>query len=176
MFVARTTTGTTLDPVALRARVQAEIATPQTVGVGEELDTLTGGLRDDRFRTTLFAAFGVLGLVLAAVGLYAVTSFEATLRHLEMGVRLALGATPGQVKRLIIQDAIRPVAIGIALGLGASYWAATFLQVFLHGVDARDPWTLAIVGATLGMAAVVAAWLPAHRASHTDPATTLRAQ
>jgi ABC-type lipoprotein release transport system permease subunit len=93
-----------------------------------------------------------------------------------MGVRLALGATARHLRRTVIGDALRPVVLGVVAGTIGAFWAGQFLQAFLVGVDARDPWTLGLVVAVLVATAVAAAWLPARRASLVNPATTLRAQ
>ena len=115
-------------------------------------------------------------MVLSAVGLYAVASFEVSRRRYEMGVRAALGATARDLRRIIVSDACRAVAAGAACGLVVAWWALQYLQAQLFEVDARDPGTLALVVAVLLVTAILAAWLPAHRAGRTDPAVVLRAQ
>jgi putative ABC transport system permease protein len=124
----------------------------------------------------MFTTFGVVGLLLAAVGLYAVTSFDVAARRREMGVRLSLGASPRDLLQRVLRDSVRPALVGVAIGIVLSLWAAQFLQSFLHKVDARDPWTFGLVALTLVLAAVAAAWIPARRASRTDPTEVLRAQ
>jgi predicted lysophospholipase L1 biosynthesis ABC-type transport system permease subunit len=133
-------------------------------------------IKDDRFRAALLGAFGLVGLVLACIGLYAVTSFDTNLRRPEMGVRLALGASAAGLRQHIVRGALQPVLIGTGAGVLIAWWAGKFLQAFLLNVDARDPWTLGVVVAVLIIAAAVAAWLPARRASQVDPATVLRTQ
>ncbi|MEO6224163.1 MAG: FtsX-like permease family protein, partial [Vicinamibacterales bacterium] len=135
---------------------------------------IAASLRDQRFRAQLFGAFGLVALMLACVGLYAVTAFDARTRRAEMGVRLALGASPGSLRQLVLRRALMPVIIGGGTGLVAAWWAGTYMQSFLHEVDARDPGFLVIVGGTLVGAAAIAALLPARRASRVDPATVLR--
>jgi ABC-type antimicrobial peptide transport system permease subunit len=110
------------------------------------------------------------------VGLYAVGSFEVAMRRSEMGVRMSLGATAGNLQRLVIREALTPVVVGILAGLIVTYWGAKFLQSFLYHVDARDPVTYVLVVLVLIATAIVAAWLPARRAARTDPATVLRAE
>jgi hypothetical protein len=133
-------------------------------------------LVDPRFRAILLGVLAVTGLVLAAIGLYAVASADVATRRFETGVRLALGATGREVSARVIRDTCRPVLAGVALGLVISFWFGRFVQSFLHQVDARDPWTYAVVALTLVLTAVAAGWLPARRAASTDPATVLRAQ
>ncbi len=128
-----------------------------------------------RFQAVLFGSLAVAGVLLAAMGLFAVATFEASRRRHEMGVRLTLGATRRQIQRLIIGTALRPVAIGAVAGLAVCWWAAKFLQGYLFEVDARDPITYALVASVLLMTAAIASWLPARTASSVDPSTSLRA-
>lgn len=176
MFVAHLDDGATFPLALLRDRIRQEVGEPARIGAGPEMESLRAGLRDQRFRALLFTAFGAVGLVLSAVGLYAVTSFDVAARRREMGVRLALGALPADVMRQVLRESVRPVLVGVVAGVLVSVWAAKFLQTFLHQVDARDPGTYAVVGLTLVATAVMAAWIPARRAARTDPALVLKAQ
>jgi hypothetical protein len=173
-FIARTAPGTSVPAEDLRRRVAA-FATPMQVGAGPVSERLWRSLSDQRFRATLFGVFAVVALLLAGVGLYAVTAFEVRQRRVEIGIRLALGATRQRVLAGVLRDAVWPVALGSGAGLVVSWWSGTFLQSFLHQIDARGPGTLLAVGAVLVVTAVVAAWIPARRASLVDPATVLRA-
>jgi ABC-type antimicrobial peptide transport system permease subunit len=137
---------------------------------------LRSGLADQRFRALLFSLFGVTALVLAAVGLYAVGAYEVTRREREMGIRLAIGSSSGAVQWLIMRQTLTPVLIGLIPGLVGTYWAASFVQLFLYQVDARDLTTLSIVVVVLLAATALAAWLPAYRAARLDLAAVLRAQ
>jgi ABC-type antimicrobial peptide transport system permease subunit len=119
--------------------------------------------------------FGITAWLLAAVGLYAVTTFEAAQRSREMAFRNALGARSGSLIGLVLRDALRPVLIGLGTGLLVAFWSAGLLQAFLHDVDARDPWTYGLVALVLAATAVLAAWPPARRAAQAEPATVLRA-
>jgi putative ABC transport system permease protein len=174
-FVARTAPGGTVPLEEARRRLAAS-GNPGVVTASSVNDRLVISLRDQRFRAILFGSFAIVALVLACVGLYAVTSFEARLRQLEMGVRLALGAKPIPLQGVVLTSALRPVLAGTAAGLIIAWWVGEYLQSFLHQVDARDPWTLALVAAALAGTGVVAAWIPARRASRVDPAIVLRAQ
>jgi predicted permease len=128
-----------------------------------------------RFQAFLFGSLAVAGLLLSAIGLFAVATFEASRRRYEMGIRLTLGATRRQVRQLIIGGAVRPVAIGALAGLGVCWWAAKFLQGYLFEVDARDPTTYALVASVFLVTAALASWWPARTASSVDPSTSLRA-
>lgn len=176
MFVARAQAGAAPLISELRDRVRQRVAAPTSVNISYVPERFSGGLIDQQFRTMLFSTFGVVALLLAAVGLYAVGSFEVAMRRSEMGVRMSLGATPGNLQRLVIREALTPVVVGILAGLIVTYWGAKFLQSFLYQVDARDPVTYVLVALVLIATATVAAWLPARRAARTDPATVLRAE
>ena len=173
-FIARTAPGVSVPAEDLRARITA-FASPLHVGAGPVSGRLSRSLTDQRFRATLFGGFAAASLLLAGVGLYAVTAFEVRQRRLEIGIRLALGATRQRVLTHILRDAVWPVVVGTVAGLVVAWWAGRFLQSFLHQIDARGPGTLLTVGAVLVVTAVVAAWVPARRASRVDPATVLRA-
>lgn len=172
-FVARLRGGAAV-PVEEAERRLAALGNPGQVNATPVSDRLVNSLRDQRFRATIFGSFAVVALVLACVGLYAVTSFEVRLRQREMGVRLALGATPTRLQSVVIRSALMPVVAGTVAGLLIAWWGGEYLQAFLHQVDARDPGTLVAVGVALVGAGVLASWLPAREASRVDPATVLR--
>jgi ABC-type antimicrobial peptide transport system permease subunit len=133
-------------------------------------------LEAPRFRAVLFGVFAAVALMVAMTGLYATAGYLAIQRKREIGVRMTLGAVRGSIIRLVIMETCLPVLVGTAGGLLLAAWAARYLQAFLHEVDARDPWTYVLVAAVLIVTSVGAAWLPAHRASRTDPAEALRAR
>ena len=137
--------------------------------------TLDLQMQQPRFQALLFGSVAVIGLLLAAVGLYAVAAFDVARRRQEMGIRLALGATAGDLRHLVIGAALRPVAIGTVAGLIGAWWTARFLQAFVFEVDVRNPWTFGVVAVVLAVTAVLAVWRPAQRAAKTDPTTVLRA-
>jgi ABC-type antimicrobial peptide transport system permease subunit len=124
----------------------------------------------------LSAVFGLLAHLLAAVGLYGVVAYVTTQRTGEIGVRLALGASRGDVWQLILGDTVRLAAIGIAVGLPAAVGGAKFLSGQLYEVGPLDPPSLAIAVVVLSLTAVLAGYLPARRAAAVDPATTLRSE
>jgi hypothetical protein len=155
-------------------RILAEPFGVTTVTVAPAGSRITGALQAPRVQALMFGSFAVIGLLLATLGLFAVASFDVALRRYEIGIRAVMGASAAQIRSLVIRDALRPVALGIGVGLIAAYWAGQSMQSLVYGVDARDPWTLALVAATLVVAAIVAAWLPARRAARTDPGGVLR--
>jgi ABC-type antimicrobial peptide transport system permease subunit len=172
-FVARTAPAISVPIDDLRGRLE-QIAPLTHVAAGPVSERLHRSMADQRFRASLFGAFAVAALVLAGIGLYAVTAFEVRQRRVEIGVRLALGATPARLLVGVLRAAVSPVALGSAAGLIVAWWAGTFLQSFLHEVDARGSSTLLVVGAVLIITAIAAAWIPALRAARTNPVTALR--
>jgi putative ABC transport system permease protein len=131
-------------------------------------------LTQERLIATVAGLFGGLALVLAVVGLYGVTAYTVSRRRAEIGVRLALGATPRRVVQLVLQRVAVLVAAGVVVGVGISLWAGRAVRVLLHGLEPNDPTTLfgaaAVLLVTGGLAGVIPAW----RAARTDPAAALR--
>jgi ABC-type antimicrobial peptide transport system permease subunit len=120
------------------------------------------------------SSLGVLGLILALVGIYGVVSFTASQRTQEIGVRMALGAQSHHILRLIVGRGLVLVAAGIALGLLASLGVSSMLGSLLFGVSTKDPVTFVTVPLVLGAMAVLASYIPALRATRTDPMLALR--
>jgi putative ABC transport system permease protein len=137
---------------------------------------LAGSLATARFNTLLLALLGGIGLTLAATGIYGVIAYFVSQRTQEIGVRMALGATAGSVVRLILGQALRPVAIGAAVGVAASLGASRVLSSQLVGVSRTDPLTIAAVVATLIGVALVASAAPARRAAAIDPTRALQSE
>ena len=137
-------------------------------------DRVDAALTQERILASLSGFFGGLALILAALGLYGVTSYAVTRRRTELGIRMALGAAPAGVVRLVLRRVTLLVGLGVLAGAGVSIWASKFVATLLYGLEPRDPATLA--GAVVVLAAVgaLAGWIPAHRASRIDPAEVLR--
>jgi ABC-type antimicrobial peptide transport system permease subunit len=131
--------------------------------------------RSWKLGATMFAAFGALALVLAAIGLYSVIAYTVTQRTHEMGVRVALGAEARDVIRLIVREGLIIVLPGIVLGGAIALLAGKWIAPLLFDVSPKDPSVLVSVVATLVVVAVVASWVPATRASRVDPNEALRA-
>ncbi len=129
-----------------------------------------------RFSAQLMGAFAVVALVLAAIGLYGVVSFSVGQRTQEIGVRMALGAQPSAIARLILGGTSRLVALGLALGTVLTLALLPLIHPLLFQVNAFDPLTFASVAAILALVTLLAAWLPARRATRIDPLTALRAE
>jgi putative ABC transport system permease protein len=129
-----------------------------------------------RFLMALLTLFGALGLVIAGAGVYAMLAHRVVERRHEIGVRLALGATPRGVVRMVLRQALVLLAVGLAIGLGAAWQFGAGVKAFLFGTEPADPVVFAVTLVGLGVAGVVAAVGPARRASRVDPIVTLRCE
>ena len=137
-------------------------------------DQVDASLTQERIVAMLSGFFGALALLLAGLGLYGVTSYAVTRRRAEIGIRMALGAAPSGVVRLVLWRVSILVAIGVLVGAAASVWLARFVETLLYGLEPRDPVTLVSAAITLAAVGALAGWLPAYRASRIDPAQVLR--
>ena len=131
-------------------------------------------LIQERVVAALSAFFGALALLLAGLGLYGVTSYSVNRRRTEIGIRMALGASPGGVVVLVVRRAATLIAIGIIAGAAGSVWASRFVSPLLFGLPPRDPATLGAAILLLVTVGGLAGWLPARRAARIDPARVLR--
>ena len=170
---------TTLPPETLMPLVRSEIAhIDPTVPI--EIETLkqqVGRLADGpRFETALLAFFAFTGLAMAVIGLYGLTSYMASRRTQEIGVRMALGADRADILRLIAWEGLRLIAMGGALGIVAALGATQVLNHLLFNIGPRDPGTFAAVALLLGLVALVATLIPARSAMRVDPVEALRCE
>jgi predicted permease len=132
--------------------------------------------RSWRLGAAMFAVFGGLALLIAAIGLYSVIAYGVAQRTHEMGVRIALGARVADVVTLVVRDGMRVVIAGVAIGLAAALLGGKWLQPLLFDVSPRDPVVYSIVAAVLIGVAIAASWIPAQRAARVDPSTALRGE
>ena len=137
-------------------------------------EQVNNSLIQERVVAMMSGFFGGLALLLAGLGLYGVTSYSVNRRRTELGIRMALGAAPGGVVRLVLHRVAILVAVGVILGSTVSLWVARFVTTLLYGLQPRDPLTLAGAAVLLGAIGALAGWLPARRASRIDPARVLR--
>jgi len=137
-------------------------------------EQVNNSLVQERILAMLSGFFGGLALLLAALGLYGVTSYAVSRRRTEIGIRMALGAQPGGVVRLVLRRVALLVAAGIVVGGAATLATARFVSALLYGLQPRDPLTLVAAVLVLGTIGALAGWLPAWRASRIDPARVLR--
>jgi putative ABC transport system permease protein len=173
--------------LTVRSTRSAEALMPSLRGVIRGLDPtvpvyqiatlrelVSGTMADRRFAMRLLAAFAGLALLLAAVGLYGVVSYTVAQRTREVGVRMALGATPSHVLWLILASGAGTIAAGLACGLVAAILLVRFMESLLFGVNGRDPATLAAAAGVLTLVALAAHVVPARRALRIDPSVALR--
>src|SRR5439155_1452987 len=139
--------------------------------IGELLDQ---GLWAPRMGAMLLGVFGLLALLLATVGIYGVLSYSVSQRTQEVGIRMALGATSRTVLGLVVGQGMLLVAIGVGIGLAGSLGLARLLASLLFGVKTSDPATFAVVSLVLAVAAFVATYIPARRATKVEPMVALR--
>ena len=136
-------------------------------------DVVSASLGEHRFRTRLFSGFAVIALVLSAMGVYGVVSYAVRQRTKDVGIRMALGASRKRVLGEIMSESMKPVAAGLTTGLVGAVVAARALSTFLYEVEPHDVWVYATVALLLASVAAVAAFVPAHRAAHTNPLESL---
>jgi predicted permease len=127
-----------------------------------------------RLITGILSSFSSFALLLAAVGLYGVIAYSVSQRTREIGIRIALGAQQGNVLRLVLSEGLRMSGIGIAIGLATAFFVTRVLQSQLYGVTANDPFTYAITTMVLVAVALLASYIPAHKATRIDPMEALR--
>jgi putative ABC transport system permease protein len=127
-----------------------------------------------RFNAVLLGIFAVFALLLAVVGIYGVISYFVSQRTHEIGIRIALGALPAHVLRLVMSEAMAITALGIGLGLAACFALTRYLTTLLFEIPPSDPLTIAAVSVILGVVALEASYLPARRAMKVDPVAALR--
>ena len=137
-------------------------------------DQVRNSLAQERVIAILSGFFGGLALLLAGLGLYGVTAYTVSRRKSEIGIRMALGAEPGGVVRMVLRRVAVLVLAGVIVGTAVSLWAARFVATLLFGLEPRDPTTLFAAAAMLATIGAMAGWLPARRASRIDPAVVLR--
>jgi putative ABC transport system permease protein len=187
VYVPHTQYGPEAMTIAVRTQGDPMDAVPQfkavlkTLGPGVAIsrartmeDLVSANVAEPRFRTLLLSIFALVSLALAAVGLYGVVGFSVSQRQSELGLRMALGADPRDVLRLVMREGMTPVAAGIVAGLGGAALLARVMSSLLFDVEAFDPVTFLGVAGTLTAVALAACYIPARRATRLDPATTLR--
>jgi putative ABC transport system permease protein len=130
----------------------------------------------ENFNMLLLSIFGLVALVLAAIGIYGLMAYSVEQRTQEMGIRMALGADRSTIRNLVVWQGMRLAIVGLVLGVGAAFWLTRFLASFLFGVKAWDPLVFVSVPLILAAVALLAVWLPAGRASRLNPMNALRVE
>ncbi len=144
------------------------------VGMRTEENQIDGSLNQERLFAKLAGLFGALGLTLACVGLYGIIAYSANRQTHEIGIRMALGARRGDVLRMVLGQGFKLAMVGIAIGFAAASALARFLSSLLYGVKPTDPLTFIAVSLILTAVALLASYIPAHRATKVDPMEALR--
>ncbi len=168
------TAGAPAGAIGAVRRVIAEMDKSLVTNVQTTRDATSMEFTLRRASTVLLAGMGTLGLILSMIGLYGVISWEVSRRTKEIGIRMALGASRGQVRGMVLRGALVPVGFGIVSGVGVAVLAALPLRSFLAGVSATDPAMLGGVAALLAVVSLAASWFPVWRATRVDPMAALR--
>jgi putative ABC transport system permease protein len=169
---------TTMNPASAASAIRAairEIDPEMPVPAFRTMeDIVTESMAQQRFQMSLVLLFAVAATLLASLGIYGVVSYSVAQRTNEMGIRIALGARPGSITRMVLRQGLLPVAAGLAAGMVASVALGRILGSLLFGVSASDPITICAAVALLSAVALAATYVPAYRATHVDPVTALR--
>jgi predicted permease len=161
---------------ALRAAVRELDPTLSVLNLRTQDEQIERINSEERLFARLSGFFGVVALALACVGLYGLMSFHVLHRTGEIGLRMAVGALPAQVLRMILRESLALVGLGVALGLPAAYGSSRFIESMLFGLSPADSLTYGSVALILIVAALVACWVPARRATKVDPMVALRVE
>jgi putative ABC transport system permease protein len=168
------------DPLTLAKTIRQEVAaidrSQPVLDIGTMEEVLSDSVADRRFQMTLLAIFAAVALILAATGVYSVMAYAVARRMHEMGIRLALGAPPRAVFKLVVRQGMKPALAGVGIGLAAAFGLTRLMRGLLFGVGALDPLTFIAVPLLLAGVALMACYVPARRAMRVDPLTALRSE
>ncbi len=169
---------TTVDPssmiLAMRSAVQSVDKDQPLYNIKTMAELRSESIAQSRFHTYAFSLFAALALIMAAVGLYGVMAYSASQRTREIGIRIALGAQPGDVRKMVIRRGMLLAAIGIVAGLAASLAVTRVMSNLLYGVRSTDLSAFTVVALTLAIISLLASYIPARKATRVDPMTALR--
>jgi predicted permease len=172
--IARTSADPSSLLIPMRDELRAIEATVPILQLTTFEQHLAASMSTARFTTSLLSGFGALGLMLAALGMYAVVGFAVERRTAELGIRMALGADRLQVVRMVVREVMTLIVVALVIGLGAAVLVSPAVSSVLFGVSPTDPLTLGATAVLLALTAALATWLPARRAAGVDPALALR--
>jgi len=168
---------TRVAPVSLSNTIQEQLRQSSGLPVSDVRtmeDVVSRSTSRQRFNMVLMTVFGTSALLLAAIGIYGVMAYSVQQRTQEIGIRLALGAEAGRVRRMVVVQGLRLAVAGVVIGVASAYGLAKFLAAFLFGVKAHDPMVFIGAPVVLATVALIAVWFPALRASRVDPLVALR--
>jgi predicted permease len=175
-FAVRTAADPATATAAVRAAI-AEIDRNVPIDAVRTMQTIVSeSVAARSFQATLLTVFGAIAAALCGIGVFGVMSYGVTQRSKELGIRLALGATPGMLQRMIVGHTLRLVGTGVAVGAPLAVVAGFVLRDALFGVRPQDPRVLIVSSAVIVLVAVVAGWIPAQRVTRINPVATLRAE
>ena len=171
---------TRVEPGSLAPEVRREVEgvepTAAVFNVRPLNDFLSDSVAERRFNLLLLVLFAAVSTATAAAGIFGVTAYTVTQRTREIGIRMALGARRGDVLRLVVGQAARLIACGVAIGLAAALAVSRLMASLFYGLGASDPTTFILVGFTLCAVAILACYVPASRAARVDPLIVLRGE
>jgi predicted permease len=161
---------------AIRAVVHKEDPDLALTNVRTQQQQIDAALEQERIFVTLTSGFGLLALTLAAVGVYGVMAYSVAQRTNEIGIRLALGAQPRQMREMILGESVRLAGAGIVVGVVAALLLSRLVASMLYGVASNDPVTIVAGGLLLLLVALASSWIPARRAARTEPMAAIRCE
>jgi predicted permease len=168
------------DPAGLAAAVRKEIRELDpdlpVYGVRTMSHRVEESLARRRFSMLLLTLFACLALGLAAIGVYGVMAYLVSQGARELGIRMALGATPHRILMMVVRQGLAVAVVGVAVGLAAAFGLTRLMRKLLFGIEATDPLTFAAIALLLALIALVASYVPARRASRIDPMVSLRSE
>jgi predicted permease len=170
----RSTLSPALAAELLRESVRAIDASIPISNVATMTEIESNSTAQRRFQTVLISTFAAAALLLSAIGIYGVVSYATARRTTEIGLRMALGARPRDIRAMVLRHSLRPIAVGLMAGVVAALALGRFIAAMLFGTDATDPTTFAAVAGIIAAAAIAASWVPACRAARTAPLAALR--
>jgi predicted permease len=169
---------TAVDPLTLSAAIRKQVLAADgslaVARVRAANQVVAEATASQDFNMKLLSLFAGLALLLAALGIYGMLAYSVRQRQQEIGIRMALGARGGDVLRMVVFHGMELASAGIVVGVLGAMGLSRLLTSQLYGVKPNDPWTLAAVSAALAIIALVACWIPAHRATRVDPIIALR--
>ena len=174
-LIVRTDGDATALSASVRSAVQSVDPTLPIARVRTLDEVIGASLTQRKFNMTLLVVFASIALILAVAGIYGTVAYAVAQRTQEIGIRVALGASTGEVLRLVLFDALKPVAGGLALGMVVAFAFSRALDRLVYGISTTDTLTFVTLPLLLGVIAMIASWLPALRATRVDPMIALRA-
>jgi putative ABC transport system permease protein len=172
--VVKSALSTSSVAAAIRQEIRRMDKDLPVTDVAQMPDLINASVAQPRFRTFLLGVFAAMALVLAATGIFGVIAYSVSRRTNEIGIRVALGATPNTILRMVLRETLVLTCAGLALGVPSALAASRLLGHMLFNVSANDPATLSAVAFTLALVAAIAGYIPARRAMQVDPMVALR--